>query len=177
MVKGVGVPGRRPRTHAPDGWPGPKDFSIDPGRMRRNTVTLLIFAGVGLVAYLALGGGQILAWGLAILVLALAAGSMVRVQGDPSAIRLTREGAEFVGARPPKRIRWDEVTDIDLVDMPRGLSFRPGGPKDRVIRLKLAPRRAGGPPGFEVIPTGADADLDGLAWEIEGWRRYATRPW
>lgn len=177
MVKGLGVPGRRPRTHAPKGWPGPVDFSIDPGRSRRNTLTLLIFAGVGFVAYFAFGGGQVLGWGLAVLILALAAGSMVRVQGEPSAVRLTREGVEFVGTRPPKRIRWDEVTDIDLVDMPTGLGLRPGKPSDRVIRLMLAPTRRHGPPGFEIIPTGAGADLDGLAWEIEGWQRYATRPW
>lgn len=177
MVRGARVPGRIPRTHAPEGWPGPVDLALDPGRGRRNGVTLLVAGGLGFAAYLALGGGAVLGWGLAVLLLALAAGSVVRVQGEPSALRLTREGIEFVGARPPRRLKWRDVTGVDLVDMPRGLSLRPGGPEHRVIRLSSAPGRPHAPSSHEVVPTGRTADLDGLAWTLEGWRRYANRPW
>lgn len=177
MVKGVGVPGRRPRTHAPEGWPGPVDFALDPGRTRRNGVTLLVFCALGLVAYLALGGGQVLGWGIALAVLALVAGSTVRVQGDPSALRFTREGMEFVGTRPPKRHRWADISDIDLVEMPHGFGRRPGRRGDMVVRLTLKPKVPYGEAGYEVIPTGAGAAEDDLAWTIEGWWRYATRDW
>ena len=179
------MPGRRPRTHAPEGWPGPIDFSLDPSRGRRNGFVLLGFSALAVTAYFALGGGELLGWALALAVGVLAAGAMVRVQGEPSAVRFTREGLEFVGARPPKRYRWDEVRDIDLVELPWGLSF--GGPKrhDRVVRLSLNPKRATrdgsvggyGGGGYEVIPTGHGADVDRLAWSIEGWWRYANRPW
>ncbi|MCR9219660.1 MAG: hypothetical protein NXI21_05480 [Alphaproteobacteria bacterium] len=177
MVRGVRVPGRIPRTHAPEGWPGPVDLALDPGRGRRNGVTLLVAGALGVAAYVAVGGGAVLGWALAVLLLALAAGSIVRVQGEPSALRLTREGIEFVGARPPRRLKWTDVTAVDLVDMPRGLSLRPGGPEHRVIRLSSTPGRPPAPPVHDVMPTGPAVDLEGLAWALEGWRRYANRPW
>jgi hypothetical protein len=183
MVKGVGVPGRRPRTHAPVGWPGPVDFPLDPSRGRRNGLTLAVFTGLGIIAYFALGGGQVLGWGLALIVLALSAGSSVRVQGDPSQIRLTREGIEYLGTRPPKRIRWVDIQDIALVDLPRGPWFgKKAKDGNQVIRLTCKPARAHAPRPHapspqEVLPTGHEADVNALAWAIEGWWRYATRPW
>ncbi|MBP5855827.1 hypothetical protein KAJ83_02320 [Marivibrio halodurans] len=177
MVKGVGVPGRWPRTHAPEGWPGPVDFPIDPGRNRRNGITILIFAAVGGCAYFALGGGAVLGWIVALVVVALIAGSLVRVQGDASALRFTREGMEFVGTRPPKRHRWDEISGIDPMDIPWGLPIGHAKRGQRVVRVTLKPRTRYGQPDHEVVPAGPGVDADGLAQAIEGWWRYATRPW